>query len=286
MKAVVPYGSLMSARTAGTLAFVWWGLTRCVAGIVSDGFVPLTLLSNSISTALALAIALFAFSARSRGRIAWRLVSGGLLLCVAEVVFVIARTLPHHSASTALVIASVAIGAVLSGGLAAAYSGLLGWLIGRHVEAPSREGDDRAQVIAGTWVLGSQAPALLFALMAFAMKGRFPALHQAWATTAMVRTLAVPILLGYAAPAALAISALSRIRARRRWLERVRVGELPHWRIVELASPAARIPHLVDVGQGPTATLVRVHDAGQPFRESETQEPIAVVAGAKTSASA
>jgi hypothetical protein len=282
---VVPYGSLMSAKMAGTLAFVWWGLIRCVTDLFSHGFVSLSFLRDIIASGLALAVARFAFSARSRGGIARRLAWCTWLLFLAEALVEGVRRLPYQDGHAAVVGGMVAVSAVVTGGLVAAYSWVLGRLMGRHLEATSREGDDRAQIVAGTWAMVAQLPMLLTLLAGLAMKSRYPALQEAWAALVVARAFAITAL-GVGVPAAFVIGARARIRARRRWLGRVGAGELPHWRIVERASPGERIPHLVDVGQGPTATLVRVHEAEQPFRETETEEPIALVACSKTSASA
>jgi hypothetical protein len=73
------------------------------------------------------------------------------------------------------------------------------------------------------------------------------------------------------------VLALVRIRARRRWLDRVGAGSVRGWRLVDGVRGAESLPYLVRTAYREPQTLVRVHDAGQPFREGDTYEPIALV---------
>jgi hypothetical protein len=65
-----------------------------------------------------------------------------------------------------------------------------------------------------------------------------------------------------------------RLRRRRRWLHRVTAGQEPRWRVVENRQPTEILPAIVS-GDALGRVLVRVHDASEPFRESEQLEPVA-----------
>jgi hypothetical protein len=159
------------------------------------------------------------------------------------------------------------VGALLYGGLVACYAAVLGRVVGRYVEAGSHESADRAQVTGALWI--ALPHALMTALDAIAIQ--FTRTHWEWASVLLSAGLTVlaPLLLG--------VAARRRLRARRAWLEQVGAGNLPNWRLID-ASHTENLPHLVRVDAGEPRTLVRVHDAEEPFREGERHEPIAFVA--------
>jgi hypothetical protein len=231
-----------------------------------------------IPVVLASVVARFAFSARSVSSMAWRLAAGALLLGAAEIAFHLAHRNPHPPPAT--LAASILTGTLLVGLVVAAYSWALGWLVGKHANAKSCENADRAVIAAATWVLVGQLPSVPMVLGGFALRSGHPALEQAWDRMPWGRTALLFGGLNVVPPALLALGALRRIRARRAWLATVRVGALPHWRLVEGLSEVEGLPHLVGAGGGEARTLV--HAAEQPFREGESLEPIAVVSAATT----
>jgi hypothetical protein len=222
-----------------------------------------------------------AFSARSRRGIAACLALGAWLACVAEALFDAVRGPWQPLGLTGAILGAALVSSVvLGGGLAAAFSWLLGSLVGKHVEARSREADDRAQVAAAGWLALTQVPMLLLSLVALALTIRTEpdGGPGPWFHVQVARVLPVAALLGIVVPAAVAMAARVRIRSRRRWLERVGAGEVARWKIVEQAAVSPGLPRLVGAAAGDVRTLVRVHEPGQPFREGESQEAVALVA--------
>jgi hypothetical protein len=260
----MPFAPLLSARGAGTVAVVWWPLSQFLAALVQRPE-PLYLAKEALFAVLSYGVARFAFAARSRFGMKARLALGTFLLSASasttSLLEAFRETPAFNDASTAVYVAFLA-SALFLDGLLAGYAAVLAAVVGKHVEAKTSENADRAQVAAAVWLLVGVVPALLRLL---------PRQTHAW------NTLAVFLALNLVAPAAWAITALLRIRSRRRWLAKVSSGALSGWRLVEQSAPTQGLPQLVRVGAEPTRTLVRVHDPSQPFREAESQEAVALV---------
>jgi hypothetical protein len=260
----VPFAPLLSARNAGTLAAVWWPLSQFLAALVQRRE-PLYLAKQALFVVVSYGVARFAFAARSRFGMKARLALGNFLLSASVNALFLLETLRETpalgEASTTFAVTYLA-SALFFDGVFAGYAAVLAALVGKHAEAKTSENADRAQVAAAVWLLVGIVPALLRPFL----RGT-----QEW------KTLAVFLALNLVAPAAWAITALLRIRSRRRWLDKVSSGALSGWRLVEQSAPTPGLPQLVRVESGPTRTLVRVHDASQPFREAEGQEAVALV---------
>jgi hypothetical protein len=258
----------MSARAAATLAFMWWSLARTVSDLVEHGIgAPLLLLGrDALAIVLSYAVARFAFSARSRLAMTTRVALGALVIVIADGVF-----FDRGGPVTFAIFA-----ATIPGVFVPLYALLLSRVVGEHVAAASVESADRALVTGATWVLAGQVPLSLLLLAALGLEGDWP--HG----QVLPWERMIPFFVLYlAAPAAVVVNALLRIRARRLWLGRVRAGELRGWRIVERAGDTKKLPHLLRIGAAAGARmLVRVRDAAQPFRESERFEPVALVPAA------
>jgi hypothetical protein len=258
----VPFAPLLSARGAGTLAFVWWPLSGLVADLVHRaGVAPCA--RDALSVLLAYAVARFAFAERFRWAITVRLALwafvASLLVSATFVFFDVLHgkrpSTPAQAAFAYALITSLFFRCALFG----CYAGVLGWIVGHHVEEETSEGADLAGVNAAAW--------MLVVTVVLALGG-------ATAPWALVVFWALKVV----APGAWGVAALVRIRARRRWVAAVARGALPGWRLVESSPGTQGLPRLARVASGQTRTLVRVHDATQPFREAESQEAVALVA--------
>jgi hypothetical protein len=244
----------MSARAAATLAFLWTDVTRLVGNLLRDGFHGEYLLArDGVTLALSCAVARFAFSARSRAAMTGRMALGTVLLSGVWLAFAAIHNYSHYLGNPDVVTGPLVLGQIFTLALSTAYAALLPRLVGRHIETPSSENADRARAVAGAWVLLSQAPAVLWVLGALALQLDGTELREALGAPSWAHTLFVTGVLNIAFPVAFVISARLRIRARRRWLESVRAGALPNWRLVERIPPtgeAAGLPHLTRVADG------------------------------------
>jgi hypothetical protein len=270
----------MSARAAATLAFVFSPVTTLASYLVDNiGRVnSLNVVRDGLVVVLSYGVARFAFAARSRARMTGRIALGALLLSAAMSTLDAVRSYSPFGAPP-IAIAGILPGAVFRIALTTAYSALLARLVGTPIEAPSSEDADRAQAVAGAWVLLGQVPLFFVALVGLALEAISP-----WAS--LPHSVVLLAVLNFLVPAGFIAAAQWRIHARRTWLERVRTGTLASWRLVDgtgRAGDAAGLPHMVRVADGDVHTLVRVRDAEKPFREGETLEPVALVTTAGAS---
>jgi hypothetical protein len=258
----VPFAPLLSARAAGTLAFVWWPLSGLVADLARLAGVA-ACARDALSVLLVYVVARFAFAERFRWAITVRLALWtfvATLLVSATFVFfdVLHGKHPSTPAQAAFVYALMT-SLFFRCALFACYAGVLGLIVGRHVQEGTDEDADRARVNAAAW--------MLVVTVVLALSG-------ATARSALVVFWALKVV----APGAWGIPALVRIRSRRRWVAAVARGAFPGWRLVEPSPGAQGLPQLVRISSGQTArTLVRVRDAAQPFREAESHEAVGLV---------
>jgi hypothetical protein len=263
----LPYAPFLSARSAGTLAFVWWPLIGLLNSVVQRAAV-VACAREALGVFLAYVVARIAFAARYRWAITGRLALGAFLASASLSATFVFEALHDNAMSsrvrTAFLIAFI-FSLVLSNGLLAACAAVLGAIVGSHVEDKTSESTDRAQVNVAIWVL-VVGTLQAVTLVTVSRPGR------PYAGSSL------PVFLALVPPAALAIAAMTRIRSRRRWLAAVSTGAVPGWRLVEPSPETEGLPQLVGVGSGQPRTLVRVHDASRPFRESESQEAVALVA--------
>jgi hypothetical protein len=272
----IPFSSPMSAKATGVLAVVWPPLVQGLALLVSNALSAPFIVRDLVSIGLLYGVARFAFAATTRGAIAARLALGSITLGALQIAFLLATQPLYRGGGAAGTIALVA-SMLIPGAFVAFYKAILGWLVGRYVEAPSFETADRAQIAASVWLFVGEIPHATFIVLGMALNLGSTFL-RAWGGIPSGLTVALYACLYVLAPAAVVTAAILRIRGRRRWLSSVRAGDIANWRLLEGPAPTAALPHLVRVDAGEVRTLVRVHDPAEPFREGERHEPVALVA--------
>lgn len=145
------------------------------------------------------------------------------------------------------------------------WQGALAATSASRLERPSHDMRDRLLVAVGSWLAG---PATALGLLGLVVGVPWPMLAGWLLATVLAPTLIV-------------VWALTRLRARRRWLAAVLDQRVPGWRVVEgttateglmlLIAPPARLSHRMRV-------LVKTQPQQDPFREAEQIQPFALVA--------
>jgi hypothetical protein len=255
---------------------MWWYLARSIDDVVAGGLRdPALLVRDAFAIAFSYTVARYAFSASVRAVMTGWAVLGTSVMIFAEMAFTQFRSNVYR-ADAAGAVGSAFVTALLPAFVVSGYVALLVTTVGKHIEAKAIESGDRALLAAALWILAGLVPVFLVKFAFFAIGiGGSPASSADWAEAPFPFAC-----VALAPPVAVIVSALVRIRARRRWLAGVRAGSVPGWRVVEGARDEETLPHLAPIGEAGACTLVRVHDAAQPFRGSETLEPIALVRAA------
>ena len=144
--------------------------------------------------------------------------------------------------------------------LTAAYAALLPQVTWKHLIEQAHESSDSVQIIAAVWVIISVGLAFATGVHGTSSRG-------------------LAIAFGLLMPLGVALAAVLRMKARRRWLARIASGVEGVWRIVAAVHLAEKLPVLTPVtaGAGPSV-LVHVQGAEEPFRASEHIEPVAILA--------
>jgi hypothetical protein len=253
----MPYPSPLHARTLGTIAVAWSATAYLLEEVrrlcVADGRWA-SVATAAVAVVLLLAAGRHAFAATSRKTAMVR-------LAVAESVLVLAQMAVRGHMPVPLWAIPFGLLGVLPVWLA--FAAALIVPVWPSVEAGSQEDADRAMIVAALWVA-------------------LPTIVTNVIGAAYMHTFGSPLLavLNIGLPLALAIVGGVRISSRRRWVEAVASGAHPGWRIIDAPAGRAALPALVRVGkEEPGSLLVRVHAAGQPFREAERLEEVAIVRG-------